>query len=161
MPFPTTKPIAVANQPRLRQQDIAATAIKPFAFSQQLMLNTQAEILGPFAVNNGASLSILSIINNTVNEKFRVGSLPYNIVFFQTSLALSNVIGYGITGDYTINGPMGIPQFSPYAQGLSIGGNTGDNLVFLTELINNSGGSQTIYAITDTRVLTAIGGAST
>ena len=162
--FPKVDPVDIKQNTRIQQQNIKSKAIKPFTVSQINLVNTQADLQGPFTVNNGSSLSILSIIKNTVNEAFRVGVLPYNIIFFEgtpsinVSTGVNNVIGYGVTGDYTINGPMGMPQFIPYAIPTRIGGNTGQNVVVLTELINNSGGAEDIYFISDSRVLNPYGG---
>ena len=148
-------------RPRVTQRSLQPTAVKPSALSQTTIVNTQATINGPFSLNNGSSLSIRSIIANNTNPDFRLGGVPYCITFFQTSLATSTIIGDAVTGGYTINGPMPMAQFSPYATSSSAGGNDGNNLVFLTELINNTGGTKNIYYITNTRVYVPLGGGPT
>ena len=148
---------------RINQQQVRPSAIKPASMAQTNMVNTQAEILGPFSIANNASLNLSSLITNTSNVNFRLGAVPYSIAFFQTSLSTSNVIGSGVTGTYIINGPLAMPQFTPHAYkdttgATVIGGNDGNDLVFITELINKSGSTQTIYAIIDSRVFTPQGG---
>lgn len=159
--FPSVPIIQRSNtndRPRLIQQQVRPTAIKPAAVAQTNILNTQATINGPFTLANNASLSVRSIIVNNVNSEFRLGGLPYCITFFEDSLSISTIIGEGVTGDYTVNGPMPMAQFSPYATSTTAGGNDGNNLVFVTEIINKSGGSHDIYYISNTRVFTPIGG---
>lgn len=150
----------VLSTPRVIQQRMAPTAVKPNQLAQTTLFNTEANILGPFSLANNASLSIQSVIANSNNPNIRIAGVPYCITFFQTSLSVTNIIGSAITGSYTMNGPMPMAQFTPHATASVIGGNNGNNLVFLTELINKSGGTQIIYAITNTRVYTTTGGSA-
>lgn len=141
---------------RIRQQNIMPSAIKPSNVANIAIVNTASEILGPVSLNDGSGLSVKSILTNTVNENFRIGAIPPQIVFFEGSLNVNNIIGDGVTG-YTVNGPMAMPQFTPLAYSnpdgsIELGGSDGNNLVFLTELINNTGGTETIYVIVSTRV---------
>lgn len=145
---------------RISQRGILPNAIKPAQTATTVIINTQAEILGPYTVNNGSSLSLQSIITNE-NPAYRIGGVPYCITYFQDQIDTDHIIGATIgTGDYIINGPLPMAQFSPHAIGGSAGGNDGNNLVYLTELINNSGSTQTIYVITNTRVFVPTGGSA-
>lgn len=164
MSFPTTKPIvSVQQMRRIKQQNITPKEVNPASLSQTTLQNTQAEILGPVELLNGGNISITSILTHNVNPEFRLGGVPYNIVFFEDDLNTDNIIGGPISG-YTINGPFGMPQFTPEAfvnpdTGNNVlGGNDGDNLVFLTEIINDTGDTHDIYIITDTRVYTPVAG---
>ena len=57
-----------------------------------------------------------------------------------------------------------MPTFTPIATQdadgtlTAMGGNDGNNLVFLTEIVNNTGAPHDIYVITNTRVWTPLGG---
>lgn len=146
---------------RVTQRTIQPNAVRSAQLSQTTLVNTQAEVLGPFTINNGSSLSIRSIVTNNTNPNFRLGGVPYCITFFQTDLSITNIIGDQVTGDYTINGPIPMAQFTPYATSSTPGGNDGNNLVFVTELINNSGGTQDIYVITNSRIYVPTGGGAT
>lgn len=152
------KEFTIPTVVRASQRTILPNAIKPAQLSQQTMVNTEAEILGPFTVGNGSSLSIRSIIASDTNPNYRVGSVPYCITFFQTTLSISSIIGDTITSGYTIIGPLPMAQFTPVATTTSAGGNDGYNLVFVTMITNSSGGSKTIYAITNTRTYVPTGG---
>lgn len=143
--------------PRTSRQSVKPTAIAPSALAQTVLVNTQAEIIGPLTLSNGGNISLTSIIANTANEKIRLGAAPYGVVFFEDSLSTGAIIGDSVTG-YIVNGPMAMPKFTPNATSSDIGGSTGDNIVYLTELINDTGMEHDIYIITDTRVLTPIGG---
>lgn len=155
--FNTVKPLGITIQKKIDLQQTIPKSIKPSSLSRTNIANTQSEILGPFSLNDSSSLTITSIVVNETNPDFRLGAVPYNIVFFQTSLGTANIIGYGVTGDYVINN-ISMPVFTPFATDEEIGGSDGNNLVFVTELINNSGMTQTIYAITGTRVFVPTGG---
>lgn len=155
--FPQTTQIKQDMTKRISQQSIVSKTIKPTQLSQQTLQNSSTEILGPLSVNTGDSISVISIVSNTVNPLFRIGTLPYAIAFFEGTLNVANIIGAGPQG-YVINGPMAMPQFTPYAEGASAGGNNGVNLVFVTELVNNTGMTKTIYVITDSRVYFPISG---
>lgn len=143
---------------RVNQQQIAPSAIQPAQLSQTTIVNTTTQTLGPFSIANNASLTIRSLITNSKNADFRLGGIPYCIAFFQTSLTTANLIGSGITGSYTINGPLPMPVFTPNAATGVVGGSDGNNLYFITELQNKSGSTQTIYVVTNTRVYNPIGG---
>jgi len=158
--FPIANPIDRRSSIRVSQQRILPTAVKPAQLAQTTLVNTQGELLGPFSIANGSSLVLQSIITNTNDPNFRLGAVPYCIVYFQTTVATANIIGGAITGTgYSIKGPMAMPGFSPFATPGVLGGNDDNNLVFLTELVNSSGGGpQTIFAITNTRVYTPLGG---
>lgn len=164
MPFPTIKSIDTSTRPRIQQQNVKPLAIKPAGFAQINLANTQATINGPYNIANGGNLTFKSFIQNTKNDRFRLGGVPYNIVFLEDSLTVpDDIIGDTVTG-YNINGPFSMPQFTPHATSIdgtiTLGGNDGDNLVYLTELINNTGSGHDIYVVTDTRVLTPIGGSA-
>lgn len=149
----------VKQTPRVTQQRMYPTAVKPAHLAQLTLVNTPTQELGPFSVTNGNSLVLQSIIANGANPDFRMGGVPYCVAFFQTSLSTLNLIGGTITGTgYQIKGPMAMPGFSPLASTGVLGGNDDNNLVYLTELVNNTGGTQTIYVITNTRVYTPLGG---
>lgn len=145
-------------QRRQQQQNIAPSAIKPPQLAQASLFNSNSQTIGPVSLANNASLSVQSVIANERNPNFRLGGVPYAIAFFQTSLTIAHLIGANITGSYTINGPLAMPVFTPYAAGSTAGGSDGNNLVFITELINKSGSPQTIYVVTNTRVYMPIGG---
>lgn len=156
--FQQTAPFIKRPKRRIMPQDVVSKAIGPRALAQTTLVNTDVEIIGPIALSNGASLSLLSIIANTSNENFRLGASPYSIAFFQDALSATNLIGAGIMGDYTINGPLSMPQFDPQSENGSLGGSDGNNLIFITELTNNSGGSQDIYIAVNCRIYSPIGG---
>ena len=159
---PIKRPNNTNYSTRLSQQMVKPTAIKPAAVNQVNMVNTNSEILGPFSLADGASGTIVSIVYNIVNDKFRLGAVPYNICFFEDGLTSADLIGYSITG-YIINS-MSMPTFTPIATQdadgtlTAMGGNDGNNLVFLTEIVNNTGAPHDIYVITNTRVWTPLGG---
>lgn len=165
MPFQSSTPIQSAqNLKRIKQQNITPKEVDPASMSQTNILNTTTEFIGPVSLNNNSALSIRSIISNSANPLFRLGAVPFEICFFQTSLAIGSIIGDTVSADYVIIGPMAVPQFSPLAQpttapgGASAGGSDGNNLVFITQIINYTGATKTIYAATSTRVLTPVGG---
>lgn len=149
---------------RFNQQSVNPTAIKPASVAQTTLVNTSTEFLGPISLGNNSALSIRTIVTNVANSSFRIGAVPFAICFFQGSLSTSAIIGDTVTADYVILGPMAVPEFSPHAQpttapnGGSAGGSDGNNLVFITQIINKTGGTQTIYVATNTRVLTPLGG---
>lgn len=151
---------------RIAQQRIIPTAVKSAGLAQTTLGNTTAEIIGPGSLPDGVAFNIKSFLTNSSNKDFRIGAVPYNIVFFEDDLNIGSIIGDGVTG-YTINGPFSMPQFTPYATldpvtgNITLGGNDGNNLVFFTEIINNTGFTHDIYAIVDTRVYNPIGGAVT
>ena len=148
--------------PRISQRQIQATAVKPSALSQNTLINTTAETLGPISLANGVSLSLTSLLFNAQNPNYRLGGVPYSIVFFEDNLNVNDIIGASVTG-YKINGPMAMPTFTPEAYVNSsgsnvLGGNNGNNLVYLTEITNNTGVTHDIYIVTNTRVYLPLGG---
>lgn len=142
---------------RASQRGIQPTAIKPAQTAVSVLVNTDTEILGPLSLNDGVSVTVTSIIRNA-NPTYRIGGAPYCIAFFQTSLSTGNIIGSGVTAGYSSMGPFPMPTFTPYATDDDLGGNDGDDLVYITSLTNNTGSTQVIYALTNTRVYTPTGG---
>lgn len=157
------------QNPRVNQQRITPTAIQPAFLSQITLSNTTAGVQGPFSLANGSSLQITSFIINNANPKFKIGTLPYGIVFLEGSPSLSKIIGspQGVPAStgYNLFGPIAMPQFTPIATNINgsitVGGNDGNNIVFITELVNNTGGSKNIYYLSNSRVYTTTGGSIT
>lgn len=140
---------------RASQRDIEPQAVKNSAVANNVIASTTVSTLGPFSVANGSSLDVTSTIANSANANNRLGAVPYQICFFESSLSLSKIIpgGSGVTGTYDVIGPLAMPQFSP-------GGSDGNNLLFRTRLTNNSGATKTIYCLTNTRFIGGIGGSA-
>lgn len=150
---------------RVNQQRLLPTAVKPAQLAQTTLSNTTASVQGPYSLVNGSSLQITSSIANTSNPDFKIGALPYGIVFFETSATLGHIIGspQGIAAStgYRLFGPIAMPQFTPVAVGsTTVGGNDGSNIIFLTELVNNTGVTKTIYYLSNSRIYTTLGGDS-
>lgn len=156
----------ISGQPnaRVNQQRILPTAVKPASIAQINLTNSDASIVGPILLPNGGTLGITSVLTNQVNPNFRLGALPYAIAYFQDNLnALTSIIGYnggvGSSG-YNLYGPLAMPTFTPLATTTTGGGNDGNNMIFISQLTNNTGGDKIIYVITNTRVITPLGGIS-
>lgn len=138
--------------------------IKQTAFSSDFIQDTSTFVSGANTLTNNSALVIQSIIASTTNSNIKLAANPYSIVFFEGSLSTSNIIGSGIlnTG-YIFNGPFSMPIFTPNAQNFSgstvYGGSNGNNIVYVTTLINTTGVTKTIYYITNTRVVQSGGGA--
>lgn len=146
----TNDGFTIPEVPRATQQGIQPTAVKNSALSAGVLANTESETLGPFTVNNGSALDLTSTIANANNESIRLGALPYMVAYYQTSVADANLIPFASGGDYKLFGPIAIPE--------DYSGSDGFNLVFKTRLVNNTGGSKTIYIVTHTRFFSGVGG---
>lgn len=150
------------NYRRQTQRSIGPTSINPRQLSENTLFNTTATVNGPYTLNNGSALQIRSIVKNAANSQFILGGAPYFITFLQGTLDTSNILGdpNGVSfNGYHLYGPLAMSAFSPYAVNPSTpGGNDGYDLVFVTELINNTGSQKTIYYITNTRVYMPRGG---
>ncbi len=153
---------------RISQRGLQATAVKAAVLAQTTLSNTIGNVLGPFSVNNGSSLQVSSYIANSSNPENRIAAAPYGIIFMETSPALDNIIGspQGVAANtgYQLYGPTAMPQFTPIGTLIDgqvvIGGNDGNNVIFLTELVNNTGSTQVLYYLTNSRIYTTTGGAT-
>lgn len=150
----------------VQKQNSAITtpgSIKQTSLTADFIKNSDVFVSGAISLTNGNSLVIQSIITSNTNPNLKLAGVPYSITFFQGSLATSNMIGITITGSgYQIKGPQALPVFTPNAQNLAstiYGGSTGANLVYVTELYNNTGSTQTIFYITNTRFIQSGGSA--
>ena len=150
--------------PRITQRNIQPTAIKPASLSQQTLINNSTVSGGPFSMNNGDSFTIKVLVKHDTNSQIRLSAVPFSLIFFEDTLDTSSIIGAGVTG-YQINGPFSMPPFTPLAYldntgAVVLGGSDGNNLVYFTEIVNNSGGTHDIYVYTNTRAYIPIGGQS-
>ena len=157
---------AIQNNNRINQQNINPGAVKARALPTNIIQNSTTFISGAFSLSNGSALSIQSILTSDTNPDVPLAGVPYCIAFFEGSLGPTKIIGAGVSGSgYIITGPFAMPKFSPLAQNTSSstinGGSDGNNLVFITQIYNNTGLTKTIYYATNTRFIQgAAGGAS-
>lgn len=138
-------------------------SVKQTSLTSDFIKNSSVFVSGAISLTNGNSLVIQSIITSQTNPNLKLAAVPYSITFFQGSVATNNMIGVTITGSgYQLKGPQAMPFFTPNAKNLAstiYGGSTGANLVYVTELFNNTGSTQTIYYITNTRFIQSGGAA--
>ncbi len=147
---------------RIRQQDITPATIKNSRLSSDIITSTQTTVNGPISLVTGTSVVVQSIIVGNPNPNLPIAAVPYCIVFFETTPDTNNMIGVTLTGSgYLIKGPFALPTFMPRASNnpITYGGSNGNNLVFITELFNNTGATKTIYYYTNTRYIQGSGGA--
>lgn len=130
----------------------------PRMLDQRVIGTTSVYVSDPISLPNLSTLTVISIIKSSLNTNIVLGAVPYEIVFLQGSLDTTNMIpGTSTVSGYSLFGPCAMPTFSPNAVTGVVGGSDGDNLVYITSLYNNTGSTQTIYYISQTRVFTAGG----
>jgi hypothetical protein len=159
--FPTLDTPTPSNESsRILPQDVISRTLTQSTLSSEVLGETAVDILGPFNVVNGGTITLMSTHTNTPIST-PIGVLPYMVAFFQGSLATANMINAAINSGYAIMGPLAAPNFTPHAvPGVSIGGSDGKDVVFYTTIQNNTGGNKNIYILTNARVFTPIGGAT-
>lgn len=142
----------IIQKARTSQRDLLPTAIKPRSVESDFLQNTQVTT-GSFSISNGVTVTITTTITALANSTIRMGAVPFQIAFFETSTTTANLIPFGsgiATGRYTVTS-LAMPQITGI-------GTDGNNIVYKTSIANNSGGTQTIIYYIASRFIQGSGG---
>jgi len=150
----------VATTQKSGVTDIKPNSIQPNMLSAHFVKSTTATMNGPTSLANGSGMTVTSVVSSDTNPNITLAGAGYSIAFFVGSIAAANVIGYTVIGAYNIQGPFLMPPFSPEYSSVQEGGSDGNNLIYNTTIINNTGSTKVIYWITSTRYIQAGGKAS-
>jgi hypothetical protein len=150
----------VATTQKSGVTDIKPNSIQPNMLSSHLIKNTTTLMNGPTSLTNGSGMTVTSVVSSDVGPNIEIASVGYSIAFFVGSIAAGNVIGYTVIGNYNIQGPFLMPPFSPEYSSVQEGGSDGNNLIYNTTIINNTGSTKSIYWITSQRYIQPGGTAS-
>lgn len=148
-----TNSISAPTTAKIKSTDIMIGAILPSHITTKLIQPTTTTTNGPTSVANGSALTVTSLVTSKTNPNIPLFG-NYTIAFFEGALTTDKIIGYTLVHNYIVQGPFLMPAFSPhYAAGITSGGSDGNNLIYNTSIINNTGGSVNLYWITNTRVI--------
>lgn len=142
----------IVQKARTSQRDLLPTAVKNRIVENDFIFNTQLTS-GSFSITNGTGVTITTTISGLANENIRMGACPFEVALFETSATAANLIPFGTgiaAGRYTVTN-LAMPD-------LTLIGSNGNNLVFKTHIINNSGSTQTILYYIQSRFIQGIGG---
>lgn len=144
------------QRPRANRRDIGPAAIRARHLPDVTLVDTNADVLTA-TLTDGSQATITSTISVGSGEA-KLGSAPYMMAIFESSVSEANWINGGSSvgnTDYLMYGPMAIPDISINNERI---GTDGKNIVFKTSITNNSGTTQGLIFVTNTRVMVTRGG---
>jgi hypothetical protein len=167
--FPTITIPKVVSVARSTRRTIQPTAIQSRQISQGVIKNTNGSS-GSFALANGVTTTLTTTFWNESNDEIRLSAVPFMITFFEAaSLSAcvpgTNQIPFDVATDrFNIWGPIAMPDYTINGKRVTSGGtrfaSDGNNVVYKTSIVNNSGGDVTITYILSLRLIESRGGGS-
>lgn len=161
--FPSTTPQPYQQNPnsinRVGRKELLPAAVEPRNLSFDIISRADQSRVGPVSTPTGSGFYIVTIVKAKANPNVPLGSLGIAINWYVNSIDPVNLLNPVSTG-YTMYPPSMVPTGTNSAgtDPLNPDYSDGNNLVFRSGFLNNSGSDQTIWALIDIRFLMALGG---